>query len=63
MHLELMTLCCDLAELYKPYAANVLSTSKVINVGLRTQIDKVLAKPWRPLLNSVIVIYQHPSSS
>jgi len=45
------TLCRDLAELYKPYAANVLSTmetnSKVVDARLRIQIDELLAKPWQ----------------
>ena len=45
------TLCRDLAELYNPYAANVLSilktNSKAVHAGLRTQIDKLLAKPWQ----------------
>jgi len=45
------TLCRDLAELYKPYAANVSSTletnSKVVDARLRIQIDELLAKPWQ----------------
>jgi hypothetical protein len=45
------TLCRDLAELYNSYAANVLSiletNSKVVNAGLRIQIDELLTKPWQ----------------
>jgi hypothetical protein len=45
------TLCRDLAELYNSYAANVLSiletNSKVVDAGLRIQIDELLAKPWQ----------------
>jgi len=45
------TLCRDLAELYNPYAANVLSVletnPKAVNASLRTQIDELLTKPWQ----------------
>jgi len=45
------TLCRDLAELYNPYAANVLSiletNSKIVDAGLHIQIDELLAKPWQ----------------
>ena len=45
------TLCRDLSELYNSYAANVLSilgtNSKVVNAGLRIQINELLAKPWQ----------------
>ena len=45
------TLCRDLAELYNSYAANVLSiletNSKVVDAGLRIQIDELLARPWQ----------------
>ena len=45
------TLCRSLAELYDPFAANVLSTletnSKVVDDVLRIQIDELLAKPWQ----------------
>jgi len=49
--LLITTLCRDLAELYSPYAAQVLSiletNSKVVGAGLRIQIDELLAKPWQ----------------
>ena len=45
------TLCRDLAELYSSYATNVLSiletNSRVVDAGLRIQIDELLVKPWR----------------
>jgi hypothetical protein len=45
------TLCRNLAELYSPYAAKVLSiletNSKAVHAGLRTHIDELLAKPWQ----------------
>jgi hypothetical protein len=45
------TLCRDLAELYNPYAASVLSVletnSKVVDARLRIQINELLAKPWQ----------------
>ena len=44
------TLCRSLAELYEPFAVNVLScletNSKVVDDSLRIQIDELLAKPW-----------------
>jgi len=50
-NLLVTTLCHDLAELYKPYADSVLSiletNSKVVNAGLRIQIDELLVKPWQ----------------
>jgi len=49
--LLITTLCRDLAELYNSYAANVSSilekNSKVVDAGLRIQIDELLAKPWQ----------------
>jgi len=49
--LFITTLCRDLAELYNSYAANVLSiletNSKVVDAGLRIQINELLAKPWQ----------------
>jgi hypothetical protein len=45
------TLCRDLAELYNSYAGNgssILETnSKVVDAGLRIQIDELLVKPWQ----------------
>jgi len=45
------TLCRDLAELDNSYAATVLSiletNSKVVDAGLHTQLDELLAKPWQ----------------
>jgi hypothetical protein len=44
-------LCRDLAELDKSYAAAVLSiletNSKAVDAGLHTQINELLAKPWK----------------
>ena len=45
------TLCRDLAELYSSYAASILpvleTNSKVVDAGLRIQINELLAKPWQ----------------
>ena len=49
--LLITTLCRDFAELYNSYAANVLpileTNSKVVDAGLRIQINELLAKPWQ----------------
>jgi len=49
--LLITTLCRDLAELYNPYAAQVLSilktNAKIVGAGLRIQIDELLVKPWQ----------------
>ena len=49
------TLCRDLAELYSSYAANVLSIlekkSRVVDAGLRIQIDELLAQPWQAFIS------------
>jgi len=51
------TLCRDLAELYPLYAANVLSilvtNSKSVHAGMRTQIGELLAKPWQAFLQRI----------
>ena len=45
------TLCRDLAEISKSYAANLASVletnSKAVHAGLRIQIDELMAKPWQ----------------
>ena len=45
------TLCRDLVEIYKPYAAKLASVletnTKAVHAGLRIQIDELLAKPWQ----------------
>jgi hypothetical protein len=45
------TLCRNLAELYKSYAASVLpvllANSNVVDAGLQIQINQLLAKPWQ----------------
>jgi len=45
------TLCHDLSELFNSYGASVSSVletnSKVVNAGLRIQIDELLVKPWQ----------------
>ena len=49
--LLITTLCRNLAELYKPYAASVLSVlqanSNVVDAGLQIQINQLLAEPWQ----------------
>ena len=49
--LLITTLCRDLAELYNPYATNVLpileTNSKAVDARLRIQINELLAKPWQ----------------
>ena len=51
----------DLDEFYNPYAAHVLSVletnSKVVNAGLRFQIDELLAKPWQATVAQRKVCY------
>ena len=48
------TLCRDLAELYNPYAVNVLSiletNPKAVHAVLHIQIDELLAKPWQTFI-------------
>ena len=53
--LLIMTLCCNLAELFLSYASHVLpileSNSSIVDAQLRRQMDELLVKLWKASLN------------